>query len=41
EIGVDGEMSLHAAHQIAEETHDMIEHAFPQIKHVMIQVNPV
>ena len=41
EIGVDGEMSLHAAHQIAEETHDMIEHAFPQIKHVMIHVNPV
>lgn len=40
EIGVDGEMSLRAAHQIAEETHDLIEHAFPQIKHVMIHVNP-
>ena len=40
EIGVDREMTLQKAHQIAEELHDRIENAFPDIKHVMIHVNP-
>ena len=40
EIGVDREMTLQKAHQIAEELHDHIENAFPDIKHVMIHVNP-
>ncbi len=40
EIGVDGSASLQDAHQVAEEVHDMIEKEFPQVKHVMIHVNP-
>ena len=40
EIGVDGGATLQDAHQVAEEVHDMIEKEFPQVKHVMIHVNP-
>ena len=40
EIAVDGEMSLTRAHGIAETVHDRIEAAFPQVKHIMIHVNP-
>ncbi len=40
EIGADGNMSLYAAHRIAETVHDSIEAAFPQVKHIMIHVNP-
>jgi len=40
EISVDGEMSLHDAHVIAERVHDEVEHAHPEIKHIMIHENP-
>lgn len=40
EIALDGTMPLVDAHAIAEEVHDAIEHAFPEVKHVMIHVNP-
>ena len=40
EIGVDGAMPLVDAHRIAETVHDGIEAAFPQVKHIMIHVNP-
>lgn len=41
EIAIDGSMQLTDAHAIAERVHDDIEHAFPEVKHVMIHVNPV
>ena len=40
EISVDGEMALRKAHDIAERVHNEIEQAFPQVKHIMIHVNP-
>lgn len=40
EIAIDGSMQLTNAHAIAERVHDDIEHAFPEVKHVMIHVNP-
>ncbi len=40
EISVDGEMALRKAHDIAEQVHNEIEQAFPQVKHIMIHVNP-
>ena len=40
EIGVDSELSIVAAHQIAHELHDRIEQQLPEIKHCMIHVNP-
>lgn len=39
-IAIDGSMQLTDAHAIAERVHDDIEHAFPEVKHVMIHVNP-
>ncbi len=41
EISVDGEISLREAHDIAEHVHNEVEHNFPEIKHIMIHVNPV
>lgn len=41
EIGVDKELSVCTAHQIAEQVHDAVENGFPQVKHVMVHVNPV
>ncbi len=41
EIGVDGDSSLRQAHAIAERVHTDVERDFPDIKHVMIHVNPV
>ena len=41
EIGADGSMTLFDAHRIAETVHDSIETAFPQVKHIMIHVNPI
>ena len=41
EIGVDGEMPLKNAHQIAENTHNAIEKYDDRIKHCMVHVNPV
>ena len=40
EIAIDGSMQLTDAHAIAERVHDDIEHAFPEVKHVIIHVNP-
>ena len=40
EISVDGEMPLRQAHAVAESVHDNIEKKFPQVKHIMIHVNP-
>ncbi|MCD8299935.1 MAG: cation diffusion facilitator family transporter, partial [Clostridiales bacterium] len=40
EIGVDGNSSLRQAHAIAERVHSDVERDFPDIKHVMIHVNP-
>ena len=41
EIGVDGRCSLAAAHAVAERVHDAVETNFPQVKHVMVHVNPL
>ena len=40
EIRLDGSILLSEAHNIAEQVHDVLEKRFPQIKHVMIHVNP-
>ena len=40
EISVDGEMTLTAAHDIAEGVHNDIERQFSKVKHIMIHVNP-
>ncbi len=40
EISVDGDISLRKAHDIAEHVHDEVEQNFPEIKHIMIHVNP-
>ena len=40
EIAADGELSLRESHRIAEQVHDAIERDFPQVKHIMIHVNP-
>ncbi len=40
EIAVDRSLSLVAAHGIAEAVHDDIEEKFPEVKHIMVHVNP-
>ena len=40
EIAVDREISLVDAHAIAEQTHSAVERNFPNVKHIMIHVNP-
>ena len=40
EINADGNLRLQQSHDIAERVHDKIEEAFPEVKHVMIHVNP-
>ena len=40
EISADGALPLREAHAIAERAHNDIEAAFPEIKHIMIHVNP-
>ena len=40
EIAVKGEISLTDAHAIAENVHDSLEHKYPNVKHVMVHVNP-
>ncbi len=40
EIAADGELSLRAAHDIAQRVHDTIERTFPEVKHIMVHVNP-
>lgn len=41
EIGVEWSLTLLDAHHIAEEVHHDIEENFPDVKHVMVHVNPV
>ena len=40
EIGVDGNMMLKDAHDIAERIHDLLENDFDDVKHVMVHMNP-
>lgn len=40
EIEVDGSKPLCEAHEVAERVHDNVEKDFPNIKHVMIHLNP-
>lgn len=40
EIQCDGNMTLFAAHEVAEDVHDEIERVFPNVKHCMVHVNP-
>ncbi len=40
EISADERLNLKEAHDIAEQVHDKIEEKFPEIKHVMVHVNP-
>lgn len=40
EIRVDGNKSLKEAHQTAEKVHTEIEKNFPNVKHIMVHVNP-
>ena len=40
EIAVDRNISLLAAHDIAEKVHESVEQEFPNVKHIMIHVNP-
>ena len=40
EIAADPELTLAAAHEIAERVHDAIEKTYPEVKHIMVHVNP-
>lgn len=40
EIAVDGALTLHQAHAIAECVHDAVESAEPRVRHCMVHVNP-
>ena len=40
EIRVDGSKTVSEGHGIAENVHAMVEKAFPEIKHIMVHVNP-
>lgn len=40
EIEVDGSLTLREAHDVAEAVHSAVEQEFPEIKHIMIHVNP-
>ena len=40
EISVKGEITLREAHDIADSVHGSVEREFPNIKHIMIHVNP-
>lgn len=40
EIQVDGDKTLREAHEVAERVHKDVEHTFPDVKHIMIHVNP-
>lgn len=41
EIAMDGSLSLRESHSIAERVHADVEAAFPEVKHIMIHVNPI
>lgn len=40
EISADGGKSLFEGHEIAQQVHDAIEKTFPDVKHIMVHVNP-
>ena len=40
EIAADPGLTLAAAHEIAEKVHDAIEQTYPEVKHIMVHVNP-
>lgn len=40
EICADGGKTLYEGHDIAEKVHDAVEKEFPEIKHIMVHVNP-
>lgn len=40
EIGLDGDMKLKDAHDIAENIHSLLEEQFREVKHVMVHINP-
>lgn len=40
EIAMDGNMTLNASHDIANRVHDGVEAHFPEVKHIMIHINP-
>ena len=40
EISADGDLTLTEAHKIAHRVHDLLEEAYPEIKHCMVHVNP-
>lgn len=40
EIEVDGSKTLQEAHDVAKRVHTELEHRFPDIKHVMVHLNP-
>ena len=40
EIQIDGNKTLKESHEIADKVHDEVEAKFPNIKHIMIHVNP-
>ena len=40
EIAADGDLTLRDAHDIAEQVHNAIEQGFPDVKHIMVHVNP-
>lgn len=40
EIQVDGDCSLKDAHAVADRVHNSVEKQFPDVKHIMIHVNP-
>ena len=40
ELQVDGDLPLREAHAVAQRIHDQVERAFPEVKHIMIHLNP-
>ncbi|MCR5324466.1 MAG: cation diffusion facilitator family transporter [Lachnospiraceae bacterium] len=40
EISVNGDITLREAHDIADGVHESVEHEYPNVKHIMIHVNP-
>jgi len=40
ELQVDGNLPLRSAHAVAQRIHDQLEQSFPEVKHVMIHLNP-
>ena len=40
EIAADGKKTLYETHAVAEKIHASIEEQFPNVKHIMVHVNP-